>query len=209
MSEYAGKYDDVVEGRRGAWMQTSMGGKFFPLDPRPEDFCISDLANGMALDCRYAGQGRVDRYYSVAEHCVHMARYSIRDSTHPTVSMVVLLHDAAEGFFNDLPRAVKHAVGSAYSDLEDNFQDIILAKYKLLIISVENAHYIKDLDRRMVPLEKAVIMRYPQPWAYDQFEPLDGITIQCWTPSQAKLEWLVTYEQLCKKLGWTPEKWEL
>lgn len=209
MSEYASKYYDTVEDRIGEWMQTSMGGKFFPLDPRPEDFCISDLANGMALDCRYAGQGRVGRYYSVAEHGVHMAWYSIREGKHPLVSMVILMHDSAEGFLNDSPRAVKHAIGESYKILEDRFQRVIFVKYGLFEIAMENATYIKDLDRRIVSVEKAAIMRYPQPWAYDQFKPLEGITIQCWTPSQAKLEWLLTYEELCKKLGWTSEEWEL
>ena len=209
MSEYAGKYDDTVEDRVGEWMQTSMGGRFFPLDPRPEDFCISDLANGMAMDCRYAGQGRVERYYSVAEHSVHMAQYSVRDNIPPEVSMVVLLHDAAEGFFNDLPRAVKHAVGDAYTILEDWFQRVIWVKYGLLDVALAYRGYVKDLDQRMVPLEKAAIMRYPQPWAYDQFKPLEGITIQCWDPADAKVKWLRTYVELCKPLNWIVEEYEI
>ena len=209
MSEYAGKYNDTVPGRGGEWMQTSMGGKFFPADPRPGDFCISDLANGQALDCRYGGQGRVDRYYSVAEHGTHMARYSIKDGAPAVVSMVVLMHDCTEGFLNDLSRAVKHEVGAGYNNMEDHFKDVIWRKYGLTQAAEAHHAYVKDLDRRIVPLEKQAIMRYPQPWAYDQFRALDSITIQCWTPPQAKLEWLLTYEELCKKLGWTPEEWEL
>jgi hypothetical protein len=48
-------------------MQLSSGGRFWPLDPRQEDIHIEDIANGLALDCRYAGQCKIDSFYSVAE----------------------------------------------------------------------------------------------------------------------------------------------
>ena len=86
---------DEVEGRVGLWMQTSLGGKFFPQDMRPEEIFISDIANGLALDCRYNGQGRVDRYLSVAEHSVLMAQVARRRRWPAKVTFAVLLHDAA------------------------------------------------------------------------------------------------------------------
>ncbi len=203
-------YDDVVDGRKGPWMQTSMGGRFFPQDPRSEDFCISDLANGMALDCRYGGQGRVDRFYSVAEHSWHMAYHALNeDKVHPRVAFAVLMHDAAEGFLNDLTRAVKKSVGDGYERLEQDVQDVIHDKYDLVETSIQNCVYIKDLDRRIVPLEKAAIMRYPQAWAFDQFEALPNTHIQCWAPLQAKANWLNLYDELCKRIGIEPEAWEL
>ena len=111
------------------------------------------------------------------------------------VSLAVLLHDAAEAYINDLPRAVKLAVGDGYKSVEDNLQNMIFAKYRVLNEALTNKVYIKSLDNRMVPLEKAAIMRYPQPWAHDVYEPLDAITIRCFDPETAKRRWLEAYRQ--------------
>lgn len=196
--------DDTMEGRIGSWMHTASGKQFFPLDPRPEDICIGDIANGLALDCRYAGQGRVTRFYSVAEHSVHMARYAIiRLKWTPVESFAVLMHDAAEGYLNDLVRAVKHALktmagpdGLSYKDLENDVQWVILSKYGLTAVSEWKRDEIKDMDARITPLEKNEIMANPQPWAHDACEPLEGVVIQCWGPVEAKIEFLRTYEAL-------------
>lgn len=214
-----GKHNDFADDRIGEWMHTSTGNRFFPLDPRPGDFTIGDLANGMALDCRYGGQGRVDRFYSVAEHCVHLAQHVLRfpETWHrpgynfcvPRAALALLLHDAAEAFLNDLPRAVKHSVGDGYSTLEDKLQRVIFAKYNVLQTSIFFRDAMKDLDCRIVPLEKAAIMRYPQPWAYDIFAPLQGVRVECWSPVEAKARFLQLYRQLCKQLHLPEEEWEI
>jgi hypothetical protein len=103
---------DTHEGRRGEWMQTNSGRRFFPLDPRPEDFTLGDLANGQALDCRYGGQGHIERYYSVAEHAYHGTIELIRRRMDPDICLAFLCHDTAEGLLNDLPRAVKHSIAT-------------------------------------------------------------------------------------------------
>ena len=43
------------EPRSGAWMQTPSGGRFYPLDPRPEDFGIRDIAHALANINRFTG----------------------------------------------------------------------------------------------------------------------------------------------------------
>jgi len=213
---------DEISGRLGRWMHTSTGKRFFPQDPRPEDICISDIANGLALDCRYGGQGRVDCFYSVAEHSVHMARYAMARSYIPKLCLAVLLHDAAEAYLNDLPAAVKHAVnsqgreydgdgmsaGDAYSVVEDDVLYVILKKYDVASTAREQARFIKDLDRRIVPLEKTAIMRHPQPWAHDQYAPLEGIEIECWPPDLAKIQFLICFHELSAQIGLPTEEVE-
>lgn len=56
---------------RGDWMQTYTGRRFYPLDPRPDEIDPEDIAHALSLLCRYGGH--VDRFYSVAEHCVLMS----------------------------------------------------------------------------------------------------------------------------------------
>jgi len=190
---------DEVEGRRGRWMHTSLGGRFFPMDPQAKEVRISDVANGLALDCRYAGQGGVDRYYSVAEHCFHMTCYAERlGRPWPARALLaVLLHDAAEAYLNDLPTAVKHAVGEGYVALERKVQAVVCQRFGIAREAEEWAESINDLDRRIVGNEKAAIMRYPQSWAADEVEPLEGITIHCWSPPAAKKAFLQMYRSIC------------
>ena len=156
-----------------------------------------------------ARQGRVTRFYSVAEHSYLGANYVLRERKDPLVALAFLFHDAAEAYLKDLARAVKHAVGPAYSSIEANVQEVILRKYDLLEVSEREAGYIKDIDRRLVPLEKAAIMKHPQPWAYDQFQPLPGVNIACFNPPEAKDKWLGCYLRLCVDSGREWEKWEL
>ena len=200
---------DTTEDRIGEWMHTSSGGKFFPMDPRPEDIHITDIANGLALDCRYAGQGRVDRFYSVAEHSWLMARYARSVDGMPTrVCLAVLLHDAPEAWINDLARAVKHSV-EGYDVVEHRIATVVNKKYGLTETFKEYYSYIKDLDRRIVPHEKDAIMRHPQPWAYDQFDSLPGVVIYCFDAVTAKRNFLSEYELLCKEIGMKPEEYEI
>lgn len=201
---------DEVEGRPGEWMHTSMGGKFFPEDPRVEEIRVSDLANGMALCCRYGGQGRVDRFYSVAEHCVHVAAYALIHEKWPAdAAMAALFHDAAEGYLTDLPRAVKLGARPTYSGMEDHLQLLIETKYDLRTAALHWGREIKRLDQRIVPLEKAAVMRYQQPWAADALKPLEGVVIRCWSPARAKAAWLKMYETVCEARGMQPEEWEI
>ena len=202
---------DVVDGRKGQWMQTSLGGQFFPVDCRPNDIRISDIANGLAMDCRYAGQIRIDRYYSVAEHSFHIAQYAAtRDAAWPPDALLcALLHDASEAYINDLPRAVKHGIGPAYTDMEEHIQSKVWEHFSLERTAELWADDIKALDRRIVPVEKAAIMRYPQPWAFDVFEPLANITIHCWMPQQAKRAFLDMYRAISQQGGFPLEEYEI
>ena len=194
--------NDTTTDRVGEWMRTSTGGRFYPLDPRPEEIDILDIANGLALGCRYAGQGRIDRFYSIAEHSVLLARYVYeRYPSVPKVALVVALHDAAEGYLTDLPRAVKHAVGSPYSTMEDEIETMIWEKYGVAAEATNNKQFIKDLDRRIVPLEKNFIMSNPRPWAYDKFEPLEGVAIKCWSPERARFEFMKVFDELVSEIA--------
>src|SRR5574341_2281102 len=68
-------YKKRIDGRRGTWTQTAAGTRFFPLDPRPEDFDPAVIAEQLAKHARFAGS-TPGRFYSVAEHCILVAEQS-------------------------------------------------------------------------------------------------------------------------------------
>ena len=184
--------DDIDDTREGHWMQLSSGGRFWPGDPRSGEVFIEDIAAGLATNARYAGQYRADiiragKFYSVAEHCVHLADYAYLSDGQPSdVCLAVLLHDAAEAYIRDLPRAVKHSAGDTYARMEGRVQAAIERRYNIALVAWKHQNYIKKLDRRIVPLEKAAFMNATDSsWAFDQFEPLPGIRIEMWPPAKA------------------------
>ena len=64
--------------RRGDWMQTHSGLRFYPLDPRPEDIRIEDIAHALPMICRF--NGHCSRFYSVAEHSLNVAAFAFATS---------------------------------------------------------------------------------------------------------------------------------
>ena len=210
LPEMDGLIKKVAEEDRGPWMHTSLGGRFYPADPRPEEIFISDIANGHALDCRYGGQGRVDRFYSVAEHCCHLYDWSRRVEWPWGASLALLLHDSPEAYLRDLPMAVKSAVGRAYKNLEDKLAAMIFEKYGVSQFYYDWAREIKAADNAIAaPVERHHIMRHIVPWPQDHFQALPGVEIGCWNPRVAKLSFLSRYVQAAIELGLPFEEYEI
>lgn len=122
-------------GRIGDWIKTVTGRKFYPLDPRFQEVNIEDVAHALSMKVRF--NGHVQRYYSVAQHSVHVSR--ILERWHPKrrdLAMWGLLHDAAEAYLADIPRPMKpytfHDAGDsrceAFSATENRIMWEILLK---------------------------------------------------------------------------------
>lgn len=101
-----------MDERQGDWCQTFTGRQFWPMDPRPEDVCLEDIAHALSLQCRFAGHCR--EFYSVAEHSVRVSRAVesvLPDEMAPEprrlMLLAALLHDASEAYLVDVPRPVK------------------------------------------------------------------------------------------------------
>lgn len=120
------------------------GRKFYPLDPRPEDFAIEDIATGLAREPRWNGQ--TDNTYSVAEHSVLVARLLPVE-----YQLVGLLHDASEAYMKDLPGPIKHLTAlAAYREIENSVQKVIYNAFDVEPLSPERYEsVIKTVDRRV------------------------------------------------------------
>lgn len=89
-----------TEPRKGGWIQTYSGKRFYPLDARAEDISLEDIAHSLAHIGRFNGHCR--RFYSVLEHCLHVAGL-----VPPELKAQALLHDAAEAYLGRLPGPLK------------------------------------------------------------------------------------------------------
>ena len=80
-------------GRVGHAILTRMGIEFYPLDPRPDEILIHDIAHSLSLQCRWAGH--CSEFYSVAEHSIRVSDYLL-ETCGPSLALVGLMHDASE-----------------------------------------------------------------------------------------------------------------
>jgi 5'-deoxynucleotidase YfbR-like HD superfamily hydrolase len=106
-----------------AWIETFSGRKFHLLDPQPDEISIVDIAHALSMQCRFTGHTK--KFFSVAEHSVHV---SLLSSHH---ALAGLLHDASEAYLSDLSRPVKQLtpVGIPYYEVEDRMMRVIAAKF--------------------------------------------------------------------------------
>lgn len=168
------------DGSRGDWMQTYTGRAFFPLEPAAADIDPVDIAHALSLLCRYGGH--VDRFYSVAEHCVLMSH-----AVAPKHALWALLHDATEAYMGDLIRPLKLAM-PAYREAEDRLMAMICHRFGLDPVCPTE---VKAADNRILRDERAALMQAPpRPWASIEDVPALGVQIHGWYPATAELMYL-------------------
>lgn len=168
---------------------------FYPEDPRPEEFNIVDIAHKLAMQCRYGGG--VTRFYSVAEHCVLLARYAYTIGG-KSFAREALLHDRAEAYVPDMMRPIKEKyTGDWFYPLERRIESVSAPVFRVPAIMSDE---VRELDYRICIDEKA--QAYHRNTAMDkdnavekEKEPL-GIQLKFWSPSRAKHKFLKEWERL-------------
>lgn len=170
---------------RGDWMQTYTGKRFYPLDPRSEDIDAEDIAHALSLLCRYGGH--VDRFYSVAEHCVLMS-YAVS----PENALAALLHDATEAYVGDMVRPLKRQMPQ-YQHFEAAVWLAICDHFRLFPMLAEE---VKQADNRILLTERdALMLRTQYSWAVDGMEPLD-VMVTGWKPRAAEINYWQRLQEL-------------
>lgn len=201
--------DAPAVGRKGDWIQTVSGRQYWPLDPRPEEIEIGDVAHALGMLCRFTGHCL--RFYSVAEHSVHVfavvrAHFQRMDDTYEAdkyrrQERTALLHDGPEFALNDIARPVKRSI-TGYADIEeDNW--VAFADRFNLTMGPTVGEIIKLADSAVLLAEQAALMvAPPAPWApiivpapmlADAHAALAAAG-SGWGPNRAKWEFLQAYE---------------
>ena len=174
--------------RHGDWMQTSTGKKFWPLDPRPEEVFIEDIAQALSKICRFGGHCKA--FYSVAQHSCHVSDIVCGDRD---VRRWGLLHDAAEAYVGDMIKPLKRFV-NGFSGIESKILSAISARFGLCKKAPEA---VEIADEKMLNAEALAVMgdsSHTKEWAHA--ECAASIHIKPWTSSHAYREFIERFAVL-------------
>lgn len=127
------------------YIRTISGQKFWPLNPRPEDVYIEDIASALSLMCRY--NGHLPYLYSVGQHSLNVYYHSGLPWG--------LLHDATEAYLPDVPRPIKDDL-PFFRVIEQRLHVVIAQALKL---DADGIHAVKQADTEVLR------------WEYARFRP--------------------------------------
>lgn len=171
------------------WIQTYTGRQYWPLTPRAQDVCIEDIAHALSMICRYAGH--CTRFYSVAEHSVHVSRIC-----EPEHAFEGLMHDAAEAYLCDLPRPLKRQI-EEYRIAETDNWVVICKKFGLPRELHESVH---NADYAMLHIERAQLMAPSRgDWGLQGEAPKFSESLGLY-PTAAKRLFLERFNELYRKV---------
>jgi hypothetical protein len=177
--------------RMGDWISTHSGQRFWPLDARPEDVRIIDIAHALSHLCRFAGH--TSRFYSVAQHSVIVSEICGEGP----IGLWALLHDASEAYLNDITRPLKHSRElSGYRLIEASVQRAICKRFALEAAEPE---LVKHVDALVLRAEQRDLMTMPADWRMQgDAHPLK---IDPQPSSVAKRAFLKRFHDLADALG--------
>ena len=107
--------------KRGGWIATSSGEMHSVKSPSPKDLKISDVAAGLARECRYNSQIRIDRpFLSCAEHNVTLLKVALREGVvkDSQDAFAVLMSGAVKAYLRDMAKPMTVALPD-YRHLRD------------------------------------------------------------------------------------------
>ena len=188
----------VKEGMKvaGSSIQIASGEVFDPLDPDPDKITIEVIARALSQQCRFTGH--VGRYYSVAEHSVHVSRM-----VPPADAKWAMLHDAPEGMgLGDLSSPLKHGseMGRLYREHEDRLMGAIAAKFGLELPQPSSVYIADEAMREIERLQ--LLPRTPEgdelwsAWPADSSIVPEYCWPQCWSPDLAMTIFLDRYREV-------------
>jgi len=179
--------------RKGDWLQTYQGGQMYPLDPCASEIDILDIAHALGNLCRF--NGHVKKFYSVAEHSCHVSDLLPEKS----LKLAGLLHDASEAYLCDMPRPIQRSNGFAqeYLKAEESLMRCIADKFGITWPLPSAIHHA---DNQLLATEALQLMSPLHPEWRDRFDPVDGLTLPCWTPEKATNQFVRRYFELTKEI---------
>jgi hypothetical protein len=170
-------------------IHTFTGRMVDPLDLKPGDLCVEDIAHALANQCRFSGHVRT--FYSVAQHCVIASRIVAKGFEYDA-----LMHDAAEAYLQDMAKPLKNhpKLGQAYRGAEQRIERTI---GEVFGVRFPFPPEVKEADLDMLVTEARDLMHGTSGWSgsYRDRPPL-ALTITGWSPKRAEEKFLARYYEL-------------
>lgn len=180
--------------RVGNWMISYKGNRLFPLDLRPSDIDIEEIAHSLSNICRFGGHCR--EFYSVAQHSVLVAdQFSVQH--YKPLKLCALLHDATESYCGDMVRPLKQNIPQ-FHRIESNIWSVIAARFDLPR-SIPRPIQIEDA-RVLITEKRDLLTHHEHQWEFPQcafpgLEPLPDVIVPC-SPKYACDMFLRAYESV-------------
>ncbi len=121
---------------------TYTGRHIDPVNPDPDMICIEDIAHALSLICR--GNGHVQTFFSVGQHCINCAREALARGCSDRMALACLLHDASECYLSDVPRPFKKTL-AGYKRQEESLLNLIYEKYLGNLLTQEEKKQLKEI----------------------------------------------------------------
>lgn len=137
---------------------TYSGEHFFPARPDADRIHIEDIAHALSLICR--GNGQVQTFFSVGQHCINCALEAEARGYSGRMALACLLHDASESYMSDVPRPFKKYL-KEYIALENRLLDVIYQKYLGSTLTSDEQKILKQIDDDMLYFDLRDLLREP------------------------------------------------
>jgi hypothetical protein len=158
--------------RKGDFLGTYIGKQFWPLDPKPEEINLMDIAHALSNICRF--NGHTNRFYSVAEHSLNVAKRLRDNNSFPSTILFGLLHDASEAYVCDIPRPLKRFI-QGYKEIEENVQQAVYKALRLGYPEPCQKATIDAADRYLLAVESRELMRRTENWDLVDTDPSERL----------------------------------
>jgi hypothetical protein len=127
------------------WILTYSGQRFDLAKPDPNQILVRDIARALAFTCRFGGH--VEKFYSVAQHCVIVSKLVPAE-----FAFAGLLHDAAEAYVSDVVSPLKHLI-PGYITYEVAVQHAIAERFGLAVEELRSPE-VKHADMIALATER-------------------------------------------------------
>lgn len=167
---------------------TASGRKFWPLQPRPEEVYIEDIARALSNQCRFTGHTR--EFYSVAQHSCLVSDFLRKEGR--VMALWGLLHDASEAYLSDIARPVKYQMPE-YRQIEARLMEAVATRYAL---PMPEPPEVKHADNVLLMTERRDLLPgAAEAGLWVDVEPLpEGIVP--WSPDYARSAFLDRFYDL-------------
>jgi hypothetical protein len=180
--------------RKGDWIETYSGVKFYPLDPRPEDVKLEDIVHALSHQCRFGGHCK--QFYSVAQHSLMVSRILKAMGAGPLVQLYGLIHDFAEAYVIDVPRPLKQLIPQL-KEIEEKVFTVILEAFDISKPNEWQQEQVNEVDNIVLDWEASALDKNKNGWAN---RPVFNAELRDVNPEEVKQELMEEFNRLLKKV---------